>query len=110
MAAVVMRAVAVRVAAQAIAARARGFKFCSMSQRYGAILRIVGSGEPHERRGIRLASGGNASERANGSWWSSSLNGSGAFVRDLYSQYMDVNRYVNNLGDGFSVLCEKDAE
>jgi len=60
--------------------------------------------------GIRLESGGYTAESENGSWWSSSPSGSGAFVRDIYSQSMKVNRYVNNFGDGFSVRCVKDVE
>ena len=45
-----------------------------------------------------------------GHWWSSSPDGSLAWVRFLGSFNENVYRYSNNLGNGFSVRCVRDAE
>jgi uncharacterized protein (TIGR02145 family) len=46
----------------------------------------------------------------NGSWWSSSPNGSNAWYRYLSYYYEKVFRFNNDQRDGFSVRCVRDAE
>ena len=45
-----------------------------------------------------------------GLWWSSSPDGSSAWVRFLYFNYEVVDRSFNDRRSGFSVRCVRDAE
>jgi uncharacterized protein (TIGR02145 family) len=57
------------------------------------------------------SNGGIFNQTANGHWWSSSPNGSGAWYRNLNYSNESVYRYgSNNLRGGFSVRCVRDAE
>jgi uncharacterized protein (TIGR02145 family) len=60
--------------------------------------------------GFRDSSGGFYDAGFNGYWWSSSPSGPFAWYRYLYNFNADVFRGSNDLRNGFSVRCVRDAE
>ena len=60
--------------------------------------------------GYRLNNGSFTNVGVYGYWWSSSPNGSSAWIRALRANYEFVARASTNQRDGFSVRCVRDAE